>query len=69
MDRPRLLDQSGRPIVPWAVVEVCYRGTWRRGTVVRVYRKRLAVETFTLRAKHLITTYRKPGELVVVRGW
>lgn len=68
MARAPLVDPAGRPITEWSVVEVCWRGRWHRGRVVRVYRKRVVVELWMWRTKRLRESWRKPDQLYVVQG-
>ncbi len=68
MDRPPLLDAAHRPITELAIVEVCYRGTWRRGRVLHLYRRWVLVELWILRTHRLRESRRRPEQVYVVRG-
>lgn len=61
-----LLDCRGDRVVPFAVVEVFYRGSWRRGRVVKVGRVRAVVEVPLRRRRATVESWRRSAQLRVV---
>ncbi len=58
-----LVDRAGHPLHELAVAEIRYRGVWRRGRILRVYRKRVYCEVGMLWRSGTRETYRKPEQI------
>lgn len=61
-------DPFGRLITPWSIVEVPVRGRWRRGRVVLLRRKTVAVEIVHRQTGRVRVIFRQPARVYVVRG-
>ncbi len=64
---PPLVDRAGHPLHELAVAEIRYRGVWRRGRILRVYRKRVRCEVRLLLRARYRETWRRPEQILQLR--